>query len=352
MKKYDLGPDLVRSAALLLVILTHSVVLSGAYSYPGTLRIDWIVTMLAFYLSHSCVPLFLILSGYLCREKLPERSYYSGVFRTLVPYVLVSVIVLADGRRADHALKLTTMIYRLLSFRAGAYDWYVEMYLGLFLLIPFINLLYARLSSRQRNVLLGCLIIMTLLPDVLTSFGTENVRADILPDYFKNCYPVTYYLTGVWLRDHREIITPRHGAILLGFGWLLPTALCISRSVRSGTYRGGGTLSTFNCLTVGICAVGLFILLVQIQTCRIPGVRTIVREIANASLASYLFSSLLDHYLYVELTLPFLAMTLIIFVCSGLVGAMISRLSAPLIRPCVRCYDAVSLKLQKKIPAV
>ena len=89
-KKYAFGLDAVRVLAVVLVSLTHQVVRTGNYNYqPG---IVWVFTMLCFYLSHSCVPLFLLLSGYLCGEKRPQKSYFRGIFRVAVPYLLISVL--------------------------------------------------------------------------------------------------------------------------------------------------------------------------------------------------------------------------------------------------------------------
>ena len=157
-KKYAFGLDAVRVLAVVLVSLTHQVVRTGNYNYqPG---IVWVFTMLCFYLSHSCVPLFLLLSGYLCGEKRPQKSYFRGIFRVAVPYLLISVLCVLKLWLWDRdpSMKFTTAIYWILSFRANEYAWYVEMYLGLFLMIPFLNLGYDAIPSRKwKAVLLGIL---------------------------------------------------------------------------------------------------------------------------------------------------------------------------------------------------
>lgn len=339
-KKYAFGLDAVRVLAVVLVSLTHQVVRTGNYNYqPG---IVWVFTMLCFYLSHSCVPLFLLLSGYLCGEKRPQKSYFRGIFRVAVPYLLISVLCVLKLWLWDRdpSMKFTTAIYWILSFRANEYAWYVEMYLGLFLMIPFLNLGYDAIPSRKwKAVLLGILAFLTLLPDVVSSFGTAQVRADILPDYFNACYPVTYYLLGRWIRKNEASLSIRCAVALLGIGWMLPTGLCIFRSVTSGTYAGGTTLNTFGCLTTALCAMGLFLLLIRWKQSAF--LQRPIREISKVSFELYLCMGIVDPLLYTWIRRSFLEMTLLSLICAWILCKLVRLVSEPMIRWAGRLYDTV-----------
>lgn len=345
MKTFRLGLDVLRVFALILVVITHSIVSTGSYDYTVP-TFSWILTMALFYLSHSCVPLFLLLSGYLSGRKSLNVSYYRGIFRVLVPYVVISLLCVLDAwlRQHDPGLKITTAIYRILSYRANGYGWYLEMYLGLFLLIPFLNLAYDAIGDRRwKCVLLGSLALLTLLPDTVSSFGTERVRADILPDYFNLCYPITYYLLGRWIHENEERLTKKLGLILLGVGWLVPLGLCIFRSVRSGTYAGGYTLNSFGCLTTAFCAVGIFLLLFQRNgdgwLC-IP-----VRKLSAMSFEAYLCSYLTDSIFYSYLKFPFPLMTLL-SLCGALgLAALIRLVTQPIINALQVRFDKLVCRL-------
>ena len=51
-------------------------------------------------------------------------------------------------------LTVTDMVFKLLDFTGAPYSWYIEMYLGLFLLIPFLNILYNNLASQRHKQIL------------------------------------------------------------------------------------------------------------------------------------------------------------------------------------------------------
>jgi surface polysaccharide O-acyltransferase-like enzyme len=337
----EFGMDVIRVSALILVMLTHSIVLVGAYNYEG-IGGKWLVTMGAFYLSHSCVPLFLMLSGYLCGKKKLSKAYFRGLFPVLVPYIVISVLCLLYVRfwQGDTGLKWTTAVYELLSFRANGYSWYVEMYLGLFLLIPFLNLLYHSLpSDRSKLALLILLGVMTLLPDVCSSFGTDAVRADILPDYWNSCYPVTYYVLGLWLRENGARIRKTGILVLLGLGWVLPVALCALCSYRSGSYAGGRVLNSFGCLTTALTATALFSWL---RTWKgRPWLRTVVQGCSERGFEMYLCSYLSDQILYTYVHLSFPVMTLLTFVCAGILACLVRLITVPLSGWCRKAYDRV-----------
>lgn len=339
-KEYAFGLDAVRVLAVVLVSLTHQIVLTGDYNYQPS--IGWGITMLCFYLSHSCVPLFLLLSGYLCGGKKLQKSYYRGIFRVAVPYLLISVLCVLKLWLWDHdpSMKFTTAVYWILSFQANGYAWYVEMYLGLFLLIPFLNIGYDAIPSRKwKAALLGTLALLTLLPDAVNSFGTAHVRADILPDYFNVCYPVTYYLLGRWIRENETKISIPCAVTLLGIGWLLPTGLCVFRSVTSGTYAGGSTLNTFGCLTTALCATGLFLLLIRWKQCTL--LRRPIREISKVSFELYLCMAIVDPLLYTWIQRSSVEMTVLSLVCAWILCELVRLVTEPLIRLAGRLYDTV-----------
>jgi len=55
------------------------------------------------------------------------------------------------------------------------YSWYVNMYIGCFLLIPFLNLLWNSLSSQEsRRILVIVLLVLTALPSVLNVYDLET----------------------------------------------------------------------------------------------------------------------------------------------------------------------------------
>ena len=59
------------------------------------------------------------------------------------------------------------MILSILDFSADSYAWYIEMYIGLFLIIPFLNILWNNLNDVGRKWLIITLLGLTALPSLL-----------------------------------------------------------------------------------------------------------------------------------------------------------------------------------------
>ena len=337
-EKYKFGPDLCRAAALVLVVITHGVGLSQAYAYSGMTG-AWLGTMAVHVLSHSCVPLFLLLSGYLGGGRSLSLRHYRGVFRLAVPYLLISLLCALELRLFDLGqLSPGGVLAGILDFSLNGYAWYVEMYLGLFLVQPFLNLLWDRIPSRGwKRAFLGILALLTLMPDTMESLLIRWGDLRILPDYFNVCFPLTYFFLGRYLREHGETMRRRQGPVLLAAGYLVPLGLVILRSYVSGSYAGGYTLNTFGSIFVALCAMGLFLLLTGIPDG--GPLKRPVRLLSKVSYEMYLCSYLFDQILYDQLRLPFLLTSLLVLLGSFVLALLVRLVSEPLIRLCCRLWD-------------
>ena len=81
--------DIVRCTALFCVVSVHFFLNSGFYDETVSGWRMYLMTMLrtGFMI---CVPLFMVLSGYLMLHKKAEKSYFMKIGRTLVIYLLAS----------------------------------------------------------------------------------------------------------------------------------------------------------------------------------------------------------------------------------------------------------------------
>ncbi|MBQ1240223.1 MAG: acyltransferase family protein, partial [Ruminococcus sp.] len=129
----------------------------------------------------ACVPLFMILTGYLMSQKTLSRKYYLGIRKTLIVFVLATVVCMSfksiylvpaaksafehfdfqtmfTAIANTHKYDLKHFILSIFDFSGANYAWYVEMYIGLFLIAPFLNLAYNKLESqRKKQVLVATL---------------------------------------------------------------------------------------------------------------------------------------------------------------------------------------------------
>lgn len=285
------GLDLVRVASIVFVITEHFFLNNDYYGQPlcgETMALATWIRMLAM----SCTPMFMMLSGYLCVKKQWKRGYLRGLLSILVIWLLSSVLSLALRRfRLGEQLGVLDAVRAVVNFTAVPYGWYVEMYLGLYLLMPFINAGWNAAERSARRFLLLSLLAMTFLPTV------TNVYKDCLPDWWIGIYPIAYYILGAWLKEYP--LRLKRGWLLLG--WLGFAALA---AVWRWCDSGGDVFrwSTFvdrNSALVAAQSVCLFSLLSRSSGERSPALLVkAVRALAKLSLPIYLASYLTDSLLY------------------------------------------------------
>lgn len=328
--------DLVRVAAAFSVIAVHFFLNTGFYDQPMLGKKMFMLCVIRTFFS-CCVPLFLILTGTLMCHKKLEKRYYLGLSSTLVTYVLAGIVCVLYKAAAHHVdYPLSRLLHTFLGFSASDYAWYVEMYIGLFLLIPFLNLIYHGLDSKgKKEALLLTMLLLTTIPTFTNSFNftdpswwAEPVSGSamrVLPRWWLAFYPVTYYFTGCYLREYGLKLKTRTIVLLLilatlGFGifnyWQSYNAAFVS-----GAYVGWGGFEPY------IIAVLLFSLLSRAKGDRIPlPLRYGLWKVSDLCLGIYLVSYIFDSIFYpmLDQAVPdvpnqlfwFPVITVCVFVCS------------------------------------
>lgn len=97
-----------------------------------------------------CVPMFITLTGYLMNKKEFSKKYYNGLFHTLIIYFICSVVYFVFSYfYFNQEVNIQIFFQNLLSFNGTRYAWYIEMYIGLFLMIQFLNLVFNHLKDKK-----------------------------------------------------------------------------------------------------------------------------------------------------------------------------------------------------------
>ncbi len=285
----DFGLDLVRALAGLLTLSVHFFLNSQFYSTPvqGT---GMLLSCVIRTLCMTCVPLFLLLTGYTCVKRQWSRGYYRKLLPILLTYVLAGAICLAFQMLwLGDRWPLRTVALMFSSYAAAPYGWYIEMYIGLFLLSPFLNAAWHALAQDGKRALLLTLIGLTALP-------TIDKVGRLLPAWWMGIYPLTYYVVGAWLRENPIRIK----------GWKLMLCwLGLAAAVGTKDYltaRGGFFQIPpveWGSLTLLIQAVLLFSCLRQYNGEGTPlPIRRLVGQVARLALPMYLISYIPDRLVY------------------------------------------------------
>jgi surface polysaccharide O-acyltransferase-like enzyme len=202
----------------------------------------------------------------------------------------------------------------------GNYAWYVEMYIGLFLLSPFLNIILEKLETGKQYLwLLGTMLFMTALPSVTT--------INLIPDYWTALYPFTMYVIGAGIRRFRPKVPVWLAALgvvatvcLLGLISLLSTDKKFSDGFTQGY---GGFWVT---LTGTLVFLSLYRLELKGKAA------DLVKWMAGGCFEGFLLSRLFDVWAYSAMPaswrkpdkywLLFLAVTVPIFIASILLGKL------------------------------
>lgn len=292
IKKRDLNLDLIRCAAVYCVLSVHFFFHNEFYITPiiGK-RMYAMVLMRSVFM--VCVPLFLILSGYLMNRKTLTITYYKGLKKVLYVYLLASIAcILFRIFYLSTPVSITQALVSITDFSAAPYAWYVEMYIGLFLMIPFLNLMYNGLKTkRQKAVLVMTFFCLTSLPTF------SNLIVSILPDWWTSLYPVTYYFIGAFISEFDIKIKRWANLAIIVLVILMNTALAIY--VSHGSVFEWGIFNDWNGFGNVLLSSFIFIFLKHLNLEKVPEcIEKLIITISGLSLGIYLVSWIFDRIAY------------------------------------------------------
>jgi len=344
-KKRYFGPDLVRAVACVFVLGVHFYLYTGFYDrpYQGAAMMISVPIRMALM---TCVPLFMMLTGYLCVHKKWSGAYYKGFIPILLSYGLCGIlcVVFMHFNKGIAAGPLS-IARRLLDFTAVPYGWYVEMYIGLFLIIPVINGGWNVLPKSGKKAITISLVIMGILPNV------TNYTYQIFPDFWLSIYPLAYYAAGAWLREYPLKIKSKW----LILGWLiLSVAVCpLQYHLFSEANFTFSPTNYFYSLFVFGSTFCLFAALVRVKGERMPGViKWCIERIARLSFCIYMLSYIGDAIIYPRLCVlvPVFESRLIWHIPAVVINLVLSAVLAQIVELISAQIMKIVHLIEKKIP--
>lgn len=309
VKVRNVNLDIIRSIAVYLVISVHFFLNNGFYDITIQGKRLWaaVCVRTAFM---TCVPLFMLLTGYLMNQKRLSKRYFLGISKTLLTYLICCIFILIY---TVVVLKEKTTFFSatidILGFTH--YSWYIEMYIGLFLLIPFLNLIYNNLENKKQKLLLiAVFTVLTTLPSILNIYdllsfntiihpSTSSLTNKLVPEWWEGLYPITYYFIGAYLKEYKEDIKISAKKCLL---------LLLILIVVFGTFNFWrshniafvwGKWSAWSSFENVIDSILLFLFIIKLNVERLPNpVKKCFSIVSELSLGVYLLSWIFDNALY------------------------------------------------------
>lgn len=349
--------DILRIVAVLCVISIHFFYHTGYYNTTADNVPMYFATVLRTLFS-VCVPLFMILSGFLLCNKTLKKGYYSGIRKTIIVYILVAIAcIIYKSCNGSYTLTPLTFFTGILDFTGANYSWYIEMYIGLFLLVPFLNIIYKNLDSRkQKNILLITLIAITILPSLFNEFRFDSLEwwanpasntetQKLIPSWWVGIYPITYYFTGCYIREYGTKIKNIYLIIALvvavfGFG-TFNFYRCYGMPFSTSNYVYWYGIEPY------VMSVLIFLIISKLKLENI-NVKTkfVLWKISDLVLGTYLLSFIFDAIYYYEFLnknttdfyarFPFMPLMILCVFVSALISSGIINLIAAGIEFCYK----------------
>ncbi len=310
-QKRDLRLDIIRLFALFTVVAVHFFLNIGYYENPMAGKTMLVSTIIRNFLM-ICVPLFMTLTGYLMNKKELSTKYYKGLLRIIATYLICSIIYfLYEIFYLKMDIGILTFIFDFLSFKGVPTAWYIEMYIGLFILIPFLNMIINNLKNqKQFKILLLTLLILISLPGLINIYRFDSIDwwlhpitnteyTKIMPAWWTGFYPVLYYFLGAYIKKYSiEEKTPiLKSIIILTIVTIINGLFTYYRSDNALFFYGPWT--DHYSLFVFIQTYIVFNLLLKIKIKpKSPKVTNIFKVLSNAVLGAYLISYIFDNYIY------------------------------------------------------
>ncbi len=345
--KRNIGADVIRCLAFFSVVSVHFIGRIGFSENVVEGEKMFLLTFLrAFFI--ICVPLFMMLSGYLMLNKKAELNYYKKIGKTYLTYALASLCcIVYSAIFLNSQWSLKRIIFYILGFKAAPYAWYVEMYLGLFLIIPFLNILYNNIPEKKwKKLLILIMIAITSLPSVVNVYNldtfdwlkqpsTMGAFTPLIPAWWTKLYPITYYFIGCYLREYGLKLKKLPNFILIILAVAVSGGYSYWRSYK--TLFIWGDWNNYHSLFCIIITTLVFTFFININYEKVPGfIAKLFKTVSGLCFGAYLVSWMFDDFIYTKFnsTVPvitdrivyFFIITVIIYVCSLITSYVISKI--------------------------
>ena len=300
--KRNFGLDLIRVVAIFFVVSVHFFLNNGFYTLEIN-RIAFVPALFFRTLFFSCVPLFILLTGYLKCNKSLSKDYYKGIIKIVASYIFISIICILFKKYYLHEqIGWFQSFINIFNFSADKYSWYIEMYFGLFLLIPFLNIIYKNIGEKKyKKILIISLLLITSLSPLINYIKIKGVYINIIPDWWNQIYPLSYYFIGCYINEYKPKINKLLLSVLLTISLIMVTIMLYFYNrgqIFSWDFLGG-----YNGITTVVISSLIFLLLYDIDI-KNRFIIFITKNISLVSLDIYLFSFITDTIIYSKVILP------------------------------------------------
>ncbi len=297
--KREVGGDIARVIAVILVPVVHFFGLT--YYYSTNFTADMIFPTAIRWLGICAVPLFMIISGYFKSNATISKKHYFGIIPLLCTHIFISSLrIWVDWYFHGQAIDTQYIIDRLIYFK---YGWYIRLYIGMLLIMPFFNVAYKSIGDKWKKEI----FILTFVG--LNALGP--LTFDVVPSSWLAFYVFGYYIIGCYLAEYRVKLNPFMGifalAVILAFISTAAYFHC-KGDVFDWSFIAYQANSGYSAMCTVFVSMIIMVLCLNIDF-NIKPVNFVFKAVSLVSLEMYLFSQMFDGFIYkdiIENNVPFM----------------------------------------------
>lgn len=279
-KERNASVELLRILAMLMIIIMHCMAWSGAL-YDQSEQLEhfyWLIEAM-------CVPsvdVFVLISGYyLVTSRFKARNLVR-ILGTVWSYAfLCSLLNAVLVGETITAFAIFKMLFPVLTKQY----WFVNAYLALYILSPFLNKLIHSLDKKQFSFLLAfLLIILVIRPTVLPKRWAQDQSAGLSVFFF-----IVMYFLAAWIRLYFNQ-DGKQSFVFIIIYFVLSILLTVSRWVILALGINHETaIRYYSYDSVFVVSQALFLLLFFLNRVHISGrLALIINRISKCSFAAYI----------------------------------------------------------------
>lgn len=324
------GLDIVRIIASISVIAVHFYLNCNFYETPLQGAKMFAMTF-GRWLFMICVPLFMMLTGYLKCHKKCDKAHYLSLIPILLSYIIIAVVkvIISNIYYGKGYYSFGNAIKAIATYQIA---WYVGMYVGLMLIIPFLNKLIAALSEKEfKWMILAFALAACVFP--LVQY--------VIPSYWQYLYPLVYYFLGAYIREYKPKVNKWMCAATVLIMTLINGVITYA-SAHGEPFRYdvlAGVDNGYSVITVAVATVAVFLMFYDVcengAEVASKGWKGLLGTISSASLEIYLFSGVFDviiytylkqtHTMATEFFWLFFITVPLNFICSAVCGILVNK---------------------------
>lgn len=236
-KKRDANLDLLRIVSMLLIIFLHSIDHSGVLEQAeGSSSAMYFYVRFTYALCQVCVNCYVMLSGYyLVQSKFRLQKLVALWMETAFYSFVLKLLFMVTGQETISVVSLISCFFPIVT---GRY-WFITIYVGMYLLSPFLNKLIHAMNRKEHTILNICLFLLfSLWSSLHPSITGMNSGGGWGLAWF-----VVLYFAAAWFRLY---YTPKHKpVILLGIFLLIPLLMAAGQAAARAA--GIGILQSIIC---------------------------------------------------------------------------------------------------------